>query len=719
MKKILRSGLILSIIFFGGDVSAADISFLNSDETEYKNDIVTCRGNAIVVYNKKIISADTMSFDEKNDVIKAEGNVVMKDEFGNAYFADSFHAKQNFKSGRATNLKIITPDKTRLATKTCSIVDGEYLLENVIFTPCYECTNSGSLTWQLKAKTVTFNPENYTEYQNAVLEAYNVPVLYTPYLSHVSSNIKRKSGFLTPKFSLSSQQGFSLLLPYLFSISDSQELILKPIITSKIGHVPWFYYSWRFAHGEFSIDASLTGTKSINKLDSDEKIQKIGRSGYRGHIFAKFRYELDNNWRTGFDINLASDRYYLKRFSFFDKVDRTLESKVYLEGFHGRNYTMVKSSMYQSEDLDAAPNLLPMLEHRHYFQVLGGTLNLDTAFINMDFKDGRLSQKYICNPSWYKEILIPGGHILEVNAVLSMQGLKVKEKTRSDYNSYFQARPQLNLTWKWPLLVETPLHNLIFTPVLGTSLSGNKKNIDAFEDPFDEINESNVFSNNRSISPYNIDSGKRYFYGFHANGYSGTKNIYHLALGQSFELTDPKERLESSGLKYKKSNIVGVLDIFLTQNLTFSSSGSYSQQSNRFDRIETGVNYSDEKFSAGIMGFKGKQCSYNPFKSPQSSIDEKNSEKKYKGIAFNASYKISSRTQFNCGVVLGNRFEDKSNSGKLKLLKHGVSVNFENECTKVFLQYERENKRGADLRPETTFRVVVQLKQLGSSDFNL
>lgn len=713
MKKILCRGLILSSIFFGGTVSAADISFLNSDETEYKNDVVVCRGNVIMVYNKKIISADMMSFDEKNDVIKAEGNVIMKDEFGNAYFADSFQAKQNFKSGRASNLKIITLDKTRLASDNSFIVDGEYLLKNVIFTPCYECTESGSLTWQLKAKTVTFNPENYTKYQNAVLEAYNIPTLYVPYLTHVSSNIKRKSGFLTQKFSFSSQQGFSLLIPYLFSISDSQELILKPIITSRIGHVPWIYYGWRFPHGEFSIDASLTGTKSINKQDPDEKIQKIKRSGYRGHIFSKFRYELNNNWQMGFNINLASDRYYLKRFSFFDRVDRTLESKVYLEGFHGRNYTMMKSSMYQSENLDVAPNLLPMFEHRHYFQVFGGTFNFDTAFINMIFKDGRFSQKYICSPCWYKEILMPGGHILEVNAVLSMQGLKVKEKTRSDYNSYFQARPQLNLTWKWPLLIETPLHNLIFTPVLGTSLSGNKKYYDAFETPFDEINESNVFSNNRSISPYNIDSGKRYFYGFHANGYHGTKNIYHLALGQSFELTEPQKHLESSGLKYKKSNIVGVLDVFFNQNLNFSSSGSYSQQNKCFDRIEARINYNDEKFSAGMMGFRGKQYSYNSFKIQQNSIDEKNSEKKYKGIAFNAGYKINPRTQLNCGIVLGNRLKDESNSGKLKLLKHEVSINFGNECTKVFVQYERENKRGADLHPETTFKVVVQLKKLG------
>ncbi len=718
MKKFLFGLFILCNVFFEKESCAADISFLNSNETEYKNNLIECRGNVIIVYNQKIISADKVCFDEKNDLITSEGNVIMKDEFGNAYFADSFQIKQNFKSGQASNLKIITQDKTRLAAETCRIVDNEYLLENVIFTPCYECTESGSLTWQLKAEEITFNPKNYTTYRNAVLEAYEVPVLYTPYLSHVSSNVRRKSGFLIPKFSYTSQQGFSLLIPYLFSISDSQELIFKPIITSRIGHVPWIYYGQRFLHGEFSLDASLTNTKSIDKRNSNEKTRKIERSGYRGHVFSKLRYELNNHWRTGLDINLTSDRYYLKRFSFFDEIDRTLESKVYLEGFNGRNYTMAKSSVYQSEYMDAAPNLFPMLEHRHYFQLLDGTLNFNTAFINMDFKDGRISQKYICNPTWYKEMLLPGGHIFEVNAVLSMQGLKVKEERRSDYDSYFQAMPQLNLTWKWPLYVETPLHNLIFTPIVGTSISENKKYFDAFENPFDEINDSNVFSNNRSISPYNIDSGKRYFYGFHANGYCNARNVYHLAMGQSYELTEPRRRLESSGMKYKKSSIVAALDIFFNPNLAFSSNGSYSQQNNKFDRLEVGLNYNDGKFSANIMGFKGKQSFYNPFAIRQNFINENNSEKKYKGMTFNTSYRVNPRTRFNYGIVLGNRndvmsFADKSNSGKLKLLKHGFSMNFENECTKVFVQCERENKHGGDLHPETTFRVIIQLKNLG------
>lgn len=714
MKKVL---FLLGCICLCTEISAESISFLSTKESEYKGNVVTCRGNVIAVYNKKIISADEISFDEKNDLVKANGNVIMKDEFGNAYFADSIQITKNFKSGYITKLKIISKDKVRLAATRASVVEGEYILDNVIFTPCYKCTDSGSLTWQLKSERVTFNPKSYTKYEDSVMEVLDVPILYIPCLSHVSSNIKRKSGFLVPKVTYTSQQGVSFLIPYLFSISDSQELIFKPIITSRIGHVPWIYYGWRFPNGEFSIDASLTGTRSVDRSNPDKHVEKIERSGYRGHIFSKFRYEINDNWRAGFDINLASDRYYLKKFSFFDDPSRTLESKIYLEGFNGRNYTLIRSAMYQSENMDAVPKLLPMFEHSHYVQIFGGTLHFSTALMNLDFKNDRMSQKYIFNPAWSKEILLPGGHILGAKAVLAMQGLNVKEEDKTDYNSYFQVMPQLNLKWKWPLIVKIPTHNLIFTPIMGISIAGNKKRFDAFENPFDEINESNMFSNNKSISPYNIDPGKRFFYGFHANGYNGSRNIYHIALGESLELTEPLDRVESSGLKHKRSNLIGVLDVFFDSNLSFSSNGSYSRKRNRFDKIEVGFNYHNERFDSSIMWFKGKQIFCNPFDTQQDRKNKDNFEKKYKGIMFDANYKISPKTQLTSGIVFGNRNEADISSKKiddnLKLLKYRIGLHFENECAKALIQYERENKRDVDLRPETTFKLIIKLKKFG------
>lgn len=721
MKKLLVCCVFICAFT---DIYCTNISCIHSDSTEYQNDTIYCKGNVIFVYNGKVISADSIKFDEKNDIIEAIGNVIIKDEFSNAYFMDRVIVKQNFKFGTAINLKIITEDKTRLAARKSEIIDGKYRLEDVIVTPCYECTESGLLTWQLKSKFVDFDPETYTIYEDATLESFGVPVFYTPHLSHVSSNIKRRSGFLVPKFSISSQRGACLLPQYLFSISDSQELILKPILTTKIGQVGWMYYGWRFLHGEFNIDASLTGTKSVHKRTSsssedDRRIDKINRSGYRGHIFSSLKYEIDNHWRTGIDLNLVSDMYYLKRFPFFENPDRTLESSAYIEGFDERNYTRLKSSMFQGEDLEFAPKILPMAEHNHFFKLFNGTFSLDMMFVNLDFHKGRNSQKYILNPSWTKELLLSGGHIISLNSVVSLQGLKVSEVSKSGYDSYFQVLPQLNLTWQWPLVVDSILSKMIFTPITGVSIAGSKKNFDSFESPFDEINEANLFSNNKSISSYNVDPGCRYFYGIKIDGYCTTRNIYRLVLGQSIEMTQPEKRPKSSGMKYKHSDIVGALDIFPNQNLTFSSSAIYSQRSHSFDKIDVGINYQKEEIGFGIMGFKGKQCFYNPFTARQA-LDETTglTEKRYKGAAFNANYKINYKLKADYEIVFGNSYDiikslDQNKDGQFKLLKQGVGINFENECAKFSFRCERLNRKYGDLHPETNFKFIVHLKKLG------
>ena len=714
--------LFLAVFLLPFKAYCEDISIIHADSAEYLGENIRCEGNVVIVCNKKVISADKIQSDEKH--IEAEGNVIIQDELHNVYLADRVNVTKDFSKGSADNVKIITADKCRLAAGKCEILNEEYHLENVIFTPCFKCTKSGALTWQMKSGKVIFDPKSYTSYEDVVLEAFDVPILYMPHFTHPSHNLKRKSGFLIPKFAMSSQQGFAVLPQYLFSISDSQELIFKPILTTKMGYVPWAYYGIRFFHGEFNVDASITGTKSVDKSSVDRsqnpQIDKISRSNYRGHLFSHFRYEINENWRTGFDTRLTSDRYYLKRFSFFDFPDsRNFETSIFLERFDKRDYFSIKSSMFQNDCTEITPKLLPVIEHNAFFEIFKGTLSINTFASNLDFPEHRISQKFICYPSWSKEILLPFGHILDISLSLSIQGLKVSEDQKSMYDSYFQVLPQIHCCWEWPLVIESPLiPPIVFTPLAGITYATNKKNLDIFESPFDEINEMNFCFNSKSISSYNIDRGKRYFYGAKIDGYCCTRHIYRISLGQSIELTKPIERIESSGLQYKRSNLVGALDVFFTSNLSFCSSASYSSRTSNLDKIESGIAYTQEKMSFAIFGFNGKQCVYNPFATGYLDIKESNLEKKYKGFTVDSSYKINTQLSINGHVAFGNslnptNINSKHDNSKLKFVKYAAGCNFENECTKFIIRLERLNRRGGDLRPETSFKFLVQLKKLG------
>jgi LPS-assembly protein len=339
--------------------------------------------------------------------------------------------------------------------------------------------------------------------------------------------------------------------------------------------------------------------------------------------------------------------------------------------------------------------------------------------MNLDFHHNRSAQKAVSNATWEKEILFPGGHIVSVKGILSFHGLKVSEKEDTDYDSSFGVTPQANVSWKWPLVFSSACVETIFTPIVGIIAAGNKKNTDIFEDQFCEVNDLNFYEGNKSISQYDVDAGKRVYYGFKLAGYKYGENFYRFTLGRSIEITDPPERLESSGLKRKNSDIVASTDVFLSNELTFVANGSYSTQSKRWTRAEVGINFSNKEVCFDAMIFSGKQCFYDPFRQELKEISEEQKIRKYKGVMFDVGWFATKKVKLKGGVVIGNDYEvlptivNPSTNGKCKLIRSSVGFEYKNECMSVDCSIERKNYRGGDLKPETGFRLTFHLKNLG------
>lgn len=714
MERSLKFfAIFLSFFFFVqtvncGNNNNSNIYFINSDETNYVGDEVICKGNVIIMYEGRIISAEEVTYNQKSENVTAKGKVILKDEEQNVYFFDSLVVHKNFESGEGKNIKVIMQDKSRLAAKKCILKNGNFELENAIYTPCYECLAFDELTWQAKASHVYLDLEDTIDYENLTLEMLGNSVFYLPYLSVPSPKVKRKTGFLAPKFSISSKRGFSFLPQYFINISEHQELILKPIITQRIGSVGWIYYGSRFENGEFNIDASITGTKSVKEAGQDkvnkEETEKILKSGYRGHIFSNFRYEIDEIWRCSASVNLASDRYYLKRFPFLQNNDRGLESNALLEGFDGRNYTLVKASTFQTNMAgDEAPRALPVAERNFSTDLFNGTLNIDAMLMNLLFNHGREARKAASNVSWNKEFIAPYGNLFELKILATLKALKVSEKTKSKYDSFFEATPQISLAWKWPLLLSSDLADAVFTPIVGIISAGNKKHHDIFEEQFSEINDINFLEGGKSLSQYNIDYGNRVCYGAKVSAYKKDGgNLAYFTIGRTTDITDIANKPEATGMKYKNSNLVTALDLFFTDELMFTSSGNYSTRTKEWLRFRYGIRATYEYFDTDFMIFKGRQCSYNPFFVQEQELGK---EEEYKGSMFDIGLKPMKNLRLKGGLVFG--------SDKNKLIKHSVGMEYQNECTSVDMTVEQTKYRTGDLKPETAFWFIITLKNFG------
>lgn len=295
------------------------------------------------------------------------------------------------------------------------------------------------------------------------------------------------------------------------------------------------------------------------------------------------------------------------------------------------------------------------------------------------------------------------GHLFEVRFLAAIKALKVNEKEKTDYNSFFETTPQVSLIWKWPLLLSSDLCDMVFTPMVGMIAAGNKKHIDVFEDQMTEVNTINFFESGKSLSPYNIDYGSRVCYGVKISAYKKIgEKIGEFSIGRTTDITDIVKKPEATGLKYKNSDIVMGLDLFIANNLSFTSDANYSSRKHKWIKYRYGIESNYERLGTNFMIFKGRQCSHNPFFVKDKDL---NKEEKYKGSTIEVSFKPEKRL---C-IVGGLTFGSKEN----RLIKYSTGLIYKNECTKIDLSVEQTKYKSGDLKPEISIGLQVTLRNFG------
>ena len=255
-----------------------DIHF-SADEIEnnQESSTITAKGHVEIIRDNLTLFADKVTYNQEKDIVTANGDVVLVEKDGNVIFSDEVVLTDKMTQGEMQNIKVIMKDKTRIAAKSFRRgKKDKKIMSNVIYTPCDVCKNEDPL-WQIKAKKIEHNAETQDiHYQNAYLEIKGVPVLYTPFLSHPDPTVKRRSGFLFPKLSTNSYLGAAIQPRYFWSISDQENILFNPILTSDKGVVAGAEYKKYFYRGDLSASGSYL-------RDPDNKDE-------RGNLFLKGRY---------------------------------------------------------------------------------------------------------------------------------------------------------------------------------------------------------------------------------------------------------------------------------------------------------------------------------------------------------------------------------------------------------------------------------------------
>jgi LPS-assembly protein len=273
---------------------------------------ITARGNVELSQDERILLADSVTYNQREDTVIASGNISLLEPTGEVIFSNYVELDNALKTGFIDNLRLRLTDGSRLAAnRGTRPADQRKILSRAVFTPCESCEEDPSRPplWQIKARKIVHDEvAKDIIYNDATLEMFGVPVLYTPYLAHPDPTVDRRSGLLAPLIGTSNELGFIYGQPYYHVIDESKDLELMPIIYSEDGGILKARYRQLFDNG--IID--LKGTAGI--LDQRNNNVETGEQELEGSLDLEGKFDFDRTWRGGFDLEQSSSRTYLQRY---------------------------------------------------------------------------------------------------------------------------------------------------------------------------------------------------------------------------------------------------------------------------------------------------------------------------------------------------------------------------------------------------------------------
>ena len=99
--------------------------------------IMKASGSVEIFNNKQVLLADTISYNQSQDMVTASGNVSLLEPNGHVLFAEYMELSGDFKSVFIQNIKIRLSDDARIAANDAQRINGNTTtMRNAVYSPC-------------------------------------------------------------------------------------------------------------------------------------------------------------------------------------------------------------------------------------------------------------------------------------------------------------------------------------------------------------------------------------------------------------------------------------------------------------------------------------------------------------------------------------------------------------------------------------------------------
>jgi LPS-assembly protein len=343
--------------------SGQDRLLVDAKEIVYDNDrnTVSASGDVQLNYQGRTLQADRVTYDRTTGRVFAEGNARLTDASGAVITGDRFELTDDFKSGFIDSLRVVqkTTDQrgevtTRFSAPRAERSEGETTtFERGTYTACEPCKDNPERPplWQVKAARIIHdNSERTIYYEDASLEFLGVPIAYLPYFWSPDPTVKRKTGFLAPRYVLSNTLGTGIATPFFWALAPNYDLTLTPTFLSRQGFLGEAEWRHRLESGQYSIRGAGIFQQDKNAfLPSPYGARE---RDFRGLLETSGLFFLNERWKWGWDISLVTDKWFLQNYSIRSEALsayylKELTSTLYLQGKGDRSFFDVRGYYFQ------------------------------------------------------------------------------------------------------------------------------------------------------------------------------------------------------------------------------------------------------------------------------------------------------------------------------------------------------------------------------------
>lgn len=672
---------------------AAPPAGLTADRVIYTSGYRTLRasGNVEIIFGTTILQASAVTYDQHNDVIRAEGPLELSDGKNVTIVASFAELSGDLKRGVLKSARMVLNEQLQLAAVEINRTDGRYnQLFKAAASSCKVSQAHPTPLWQIRARRIIHDEEKkLLFFEHAQVRFWKIPVAYLPRMRVPDPSVKRASGFLVPGVSNRDTLGTGINVPYFLTLGDHADVTLTPYIYSSGTATLGYAFRKRFRNGELNAQGAYTRDNVTAYTD-------------RAYLFADGNLEFRNGLQAEMQLQFTSDESYLQSHGISDQL--RLESFLNLNRTTRRSQFGANVQEFRSFSTAITPDEIPYLlsdinyRRRWRSAVLGGQIGFSAQSATYTRQSvtnisGRDTWRLATVADWRREWITRGGAVFGATAELHGDMYNIQQD--STFTSpLFRTTPIAAVEFRMPFArsrgnateVIEPRAQLVWSQSGGTAVPDEDSQLVEFE-------ATNLFALNHFTGIDQYETGLRANIGVSYSRKSSTGWDIEVMAGKVIRASDPGQFAVASGLSGTASSYVLAAQMALPSKIRLMQRTVFGN-SLGITKNETRVGFKTKRFNIGSS---------------------------YLWLSKDAAGNTASdRSEWvvDTGINLGNNWRSEANwrydLATRTASDAGFGVTYSNDCVKVDLSLSRQFTASSNVAPSTSIGLQVSLEGFGS-----